>query len=399
MTHQTHAYHIVNPSPWPLTGAFSALLLTSGLVIWFHYNSTTLLSLGLLANILTIYQWWRDIIREGTYQGHHTPIVQKGLRYGIILFIVSEVFFFAGFFWAFYHSSLVPTHDLGGCWPPTGITPLNPLEVPLLNTSVLLASGVSITWAHHSLIEGKRNHINQALLITILLGLYFTILQASEYFETSFSISDGIYGSTFFIATGFHGLHVIIGSTFLIVCLLRQLKFHFTSKHHFGFEAAAWYWHFVDVVWLFLYVSIYWWGSYSLSIINITDFQLVDSENTRKRVINLFIIITINILLSFSLVLVAFWLPQINLYSEKANPYECGFDPTSSARLPFSIKFFLVAITFLLFDLEIALLLPLPWAIQTTNIYTIITAAFILVTILALGLIYEWSQKGLEWTE
>lgn len=399
MTHQTHAYHIVNPSPWPLTGALSALLLTYGLVIWFHYNSTILLSLGLLTNILTIYQWWRDIIREGTYQGHHTPIVQKGLRYGIILFIVSEVFFFAGFFWAFYHSSLVPTHDLGGCWPPTGITPLNPLEVPLLNTSVLLASGVSITWAHHSLIEGNRNHINQALLITILLGLYFTILQASEYFETSFSISDGIYGSTFFIATGFHGLHVIIGSTFLIVCLLRQLKFHFTSKHHFGFEAAAWYWHFVDVVWLFLYVSIYWWGSYSLSINNTTDFQSVNSEKTQKRVINLLIIITINITLSFILISIAFWLPQINLYSEKANPYECGFDPTSSARLPFSIKFFLVAITFLLFDLEIALLLPLPWAIQTTNTTTIIATAFILVTILALGLSYEWTQKGLEWTE
>lgn len=399
MTHQTHAYHIVNPSPWPLTGAFSALLLTSGLVIWFHYNSTTLLSLGLLANTLTIYQWWRDIIREGTYQGHHTPIVQKGLRYGIILFIVSEVFFFAGFFWAFYHSSLVPTHDLGGCWPPTGITPLNPLEVPLLNTSVLLASGVSITWAHHSLIEGKRNHINQALLITILLGLYFTILQASEYFETPFSISDGIYGSTFFIATGFHGLHVIIGTSFLIVCLLRQLKFHFTSKHHFGFEAAAWYWHFVDVVWLFLYVSIYWWGSYSLSITNITDFQLVDSENNQKRIINLAIILLINIILSLILISVAFLLPYINLYSEKTNPYECGFDPSSSARLPFSIKFFLVAITFLLFDLEIALLLPLPWAIQTTNITTIITSALILVTILSLGLTYEWTQKGLEWTE
>lgn len=399
MTHQTHAYHIVNPSPWPLTGAFSALLLTSGLVIWFHYSSTILLSLGLLANTLTIYQWWRDIIREGTYQGHHTPIVQKGLRYGIILFIVSEVFFFAGFFWAFYHSSLVPTHDLGGCWPPTGITPLNPLEVPLLNTSVLLASGVSITWAHHSLIEGKRNHINQALLITILLGLYFTILQASEYFETPFSISDGIYGSTFFIATGFHGLHVIIGTSFLVVCLLRQLKFHFTSKHHFGFEAAAWYWHFVDVVWLFLYVSIYWWGSYSFSIINITDFQLVDSEQHQKRVINLIIIIFINTILSLILISVAFWLPQINLYTEKANPYECGFDPSSSARLPFSIKFFLVAITFLLFDLEIALLLPLPWAIQTTNTNVIIISALVLVTILSLGLTYEWTQKGLEWTE
>lgn len=399
MTHQTHAYHIVNPSPWPLTGALSALLLTSGLVIWFHFNSSTLLSLGLLTNILTMYQWWRDVIREGTYQGHHTPIVQKGLRYGIVLFIISEVFFFAGFFWAFYHSSLVPTHDLGGCWPPTGITPLNPLDVPLLNTSVLLASGVSITWAHHSLIEGKRNNINQALLITILLGAYFTILQASEYYETSFSISDGIYGSTFFMATGFHGLHVIIGSTFLTICLLRQLKFHFTSKHHFGFEAAAWYWHFVDVVWLFLYVSIYWWGSYFLSITSTTDFQSVRSRKVWKKVINLFAALFINASLSFILISVAFWLPQLNIYTEKASPYECGFDPLSSARLPFSIKFFLVAITFLLFDLEIALLLPLPWAIQITKLSTIIITSFILISILALGLIYEWVNKGLEWTE
>lgn len=266
MTHQTHAYHIVNPSPWPLTGALSALLITSGLIIWFHFNSTALLMLGLTTNILTIYQWWRDIIRESTFQGHHTPAVQKGLRYGMILFIISEVLFFTGFFWAFYHSSLAPTPELGGCWPPTGINPLNPLEVPLLNTSVLLASGVSITWAHHSLIEGNRNHMLQALFITITLGVYFTLLQASEYYEAPFTISDGVYGSTFFVATGFHGLHVIIGSTFLIVCFFRQLKFHFTSNHHFGFEAAAWYWHFVDVVWLFLYVSIYWWGSYSFSI-------------------------------------------------------------------------------------------------------------------------------------
>lgn len=288
MTHQTHAYHIVNPSPWPLTGALSALLITSGLAIWFHYNSTLLLALGITTNLLTIYQWWRDIIRESTFQGHHTPIVQKGLRYGIILFIVSEVFFFAGFFWAFYHSSLAPTPELGGCWPPTGITPLNPLEVPLLNTSVLLASGVSITWAHHSLMEGNRKHILQALFITISLGVYFTLLQASEYYETSFTISDGVYGSTFFIATGFHGLHVIIGSTFLIVCFLRQLKYHFTSNHHFGFEAAAWYWHFVDVVWLFLYVSIYWWGSYSFSInkyswLPINQFRCNPKRNNKRN--------------------------------------------------------------------------------------------------------------------
>lgn len=399
MTHQTHAYHIVNPSPWPLTGALSALLLTSGLVMWFHFNSVLLLAIGLITNTLTIYQWWRDIVREGTFQGHHTPVVQKGLRYGMILFIISEVFFFSGFFWAFYHSSLAPTPELGGYWPPAGIIPLNPLEVPLLNTSVLLASGVSITWAHHSLMEGNRKHIIQALFITICLGLYFTLLQASEYYETSFTISDGVYGSTFFIATGFHGLHVIIGSTFLIVCLLRQLKFHFTSNHHFGFEAAAWYWHFVDVVWLFLYVSIYWWGSYPFSITSMTDFQLVGSGGPRKRIINLALTLLINTALASLLVIIAFWLPQINVYSEKSSPYECGFDPMGSARLPFSIKFFLVAITFLLFDLEIALLLPLPWASQTNSLYTILTMSITLILLLIISLAYEWSQKGLEWSE
>lgn len=399
MTHQTHAYHIVNPSPWPLTGALSALLITSGLIIWFHYNSISLLTLGFTTNLLTIYQWWRDVIREGTFQGHHTPIVQKGLRYGIVLFIVSEVFFFAGFFWAFYHSSLAPTPELGGCWPPTGIIPLNPLEVPLLNTSVLLASGVSITWAHHSLIEGNRKHILQALFITISLGVYFTLLQASEYYETSFTISDGVYGSTFFIATGFHGLHVIIGSTFLIVCFLRQLHYHFTSNHHFGFEAAAWYWHFVDVVWLFLYVSIYWWGSYFFSITSTIDFQSVSSRSTWKEVINVILTLITNVTLASLLVLIAFWLPQLNIYTDKTSPYECGFDPMGSARLPFSIKFFLVAITFLLFDLEIALLLPLPWASQTNKLTTILIIALLLISLLAASLAYEWTEKGLEWTE
>lgn len=399
MTHQTHAYHIVNPSPWPLTGALSALLITSGLIIWFHYNSISLLTLGLTTNILTMYQWWRDVVREGTFQGHHTPTVQKGLRYGIILFIVSEVFFFAGFFWAFYHSSLAPTPELGGCWPPTGIIPLNPLEVPLLNTSVLLASGVSITWAHHSLIEGNRKHILQALFITISLGVYFTLLQASEYYETSFTISDGVYGSTFFMATGFHGLHVIIGSTFLVVCFMRQLHYHFTSNHHFGFEAAAWYWHFVDVVWLFLYVSIYWWGSYFFSIISTIDFQSVSFRQIWKEVINIILTLITNITLASLLVIIAFWLPQLNIYADKTSPYECGFDPIGSARLPFSIKFFLVAITFLLFDLEIALLLPLPWASQTNKLTTMLIMALLLISLLAASLAYEWTEKGLEWTE
>lgn len=367
--------------------------------MWFHFYSITLLTLGLLTNMLTLYQWWRDIVRESTYQGHHTTPVQKSLRYGITLFIISEVFFFIGFFWAFYHSSLAPTPCLGGHWPPTGITPLNPIEVPLLNTSVLLASGVTITWAHHSLISNNRKQTIQALLITILLGIYFTLLQASEYLEAPFTISDGIYGSTFFITTGFHGLHVIIGSTFLFICLIRQLLYHFTSNHHFGFEAAAWYWHFVDVIWLLLYISIYWWGSYSFSITSTIDFQSISFDNIQKRVINLVLALTVNTLLTSLLIIIIFWLPQLNSYTEKTSPYECGFDPLNPARIPFSIKFFLVAITFLLFDLEIALLLSLPWAIQTTNLPTIIKSTIAFIIILILSLAYEWTQKGLDWAE
>nr|YP_010531592.1 cytochrome c oxidase subunit III [Aspidoscelis dixoni]YP_010531605.1 cytochrome c oxidase subunit III [Aspidoscelis neotesselatus]YP_010531631.1 cytochrome c oxidase subunit III [Aspidoscelis tesselatus]YP_010531657.1 cytochrome c oxidase subunit III [Aspidoscelis neomexicanus]UXX18251.1 cytochrome c oxidase subunit III [Aspidoscelis marmoratus]UXX17926.1 cytochrome c oxidase subunit III [Aspidoscelis dixoni]UXX17939.1 cytochrome c oxidase subunit III [Aspidoscelis dixoni]UXX17952.1 cytoc len=261
MTHQAHSYHMVNPSPWPVTGATAAFALTGGLVMWFHHNKLILLQIGLILLFLTMIQWWRDIVRESTYQGHHTPTVQKGLRYGMILFITSEVFFFIGFFWAFYHSSLAPTPELGGQWPPSGIFPLNPMEVPLLNTAVLLASGITVTWAHHAIMSGKHKEATQALTLTIILGLYFTLLQAMEYYEAPFTIADSVYGTTFFVATGFHGLHVIIGSSFLLVCLLRQINYHFTTQHHFGFEAAAWYWHFVDVVWLFLYISIYWWGS------------------------------------------------------------------------------------------------------------------------------------------
>nr|WNH22537.1 cytochrome c oxidase subunit III [Polydactylus virginicus] len=261
MTHQVHPYHMVDPSPWPLTGATAALLVTSGLAIWFHYSSYTLLVLGLVLLALTMYQWWRDIVREATFQGHHTPPVQKGLRLGMVLFITSEVLFFMGFFWAFYHSSLAPTPELGGTWPPVGILTLDPYEVPLLNTAILLASGITVTWTHHSIVEGSRKEAIVSLLLTVLLGMAFTALQAVEYLEAPFTIADGVYGSVFFVATGFHGLHVIIGATFLSVCLLRQILHHFTTNHHFGFEAAAWYWHFVDVVWLFLYISIYWWGS------------------------------------------------------------------------------------------------------------------------------------------
>nr|BDQ43567.1 cytochrome c oxidase subunit 3 [Amynthas gracilis]BDQ44386.1 cytochrome c oxidase subunit 3 [Amynthas gracilis] len=254
-------FHLVEYSPWPLTSSLGAFTLAIGLASWFHGYGMTCFILAILLIIMSMYQWWRDVVREGTYMGHHTSPVAFGLRWGMILFITSEVMFFFAFFWAFFHSSLAPTPEIGCSWPPTGISPLNPFSVPLLNTAVLLASGVTVTWAHHSLMSGNRMNTIQALTITVMLGAYFTILQAGEYVAAPFTIADSVYGTTFFVATGFHGLHVLIGSSFLLICLLRTMLHHFSNGHHFGFEAAAWYWHFVDVVWICLYLCIYWWGS------------------------------------------------------------------------------------------------------------------------------------------
>nr|QOV03260.1 cytochrome c oxidase subunit III [Orfelia nemoralis] len=260
MTHN-HPFHLVNISPWPLTGSIGALSLTTGLIMWFHQYSLFLFMVGMFITIMTMIQWWRDIIRESTFQGFHTYIVKLGMQWGMILFIVSEILFFISFFWGFFHSSLSPTIELGMMWPPLGINPFNPFQIPLLNTIILLSSGITVTWAHHSLLEKNHQQATQSLFLTIILGIYFTMLQAYEYIEASFSIADSIYGSSFFMATGFHGLHVIIGTLFLTICFIRLINNHFSKTHHFGFEAAAWYWHFVDVVWLFLYISIYWWGS------------------------------------------------------------------------------------------------------------------------------------------
>ncbi len=262
MSIQKHPFHLVDPSPWPLFAALSAFSTTTGGVMYMHgyIGGGTLLSLGLCMIMYSMFVWWRDVVREATYEGHHTGLVQLGLRYGMILFIVSEVMFFFAFFWAFFHASLTPTIDIGAIWPPKGIDVLNPWEVPFLNTVILLSSGASVTWAHHAIVAGYRTQAIYSLCITIALASVFTGLQALEYMEAPFTISDSIYGSTFYLATGFHGFHVFIGTVFLTVCLVRLMNFHFTKTHHFGFEAAAWYWHFVDVVWLFLFVSIYWWG-------------------------------------------------------------------------------------------------------------------------------------------
>jgi cytochrome c oxidase subunit 3 len=228
-------FHLVEYRPWPLTSSIGALTLAIGIARWFHGHGSSCLILSAILIIISIIQWWRDVIREGTFIGHHTSYVTTGLRWGIILFITSEVLFFFAFFWAFFHSSLSPTPELGCCWPPSGVYPLNPFRVPLLNTAVLLASGVTVTWAHHRLLENRRINTIQALIITVLLGIYFTVLQAGEYAEASFRISDRVYGSTFFVATGFHGAHVLIGSSFLLVCLIRTYLHHFSNNHHLGF--------------------------------------------------------------------------------------------------------------------------------------------------------------------
>nr|AKS04409.1 cytochrome c oxidase subunit 3 [Parasagitta elegans] len=255
-----HPFHLVDVSPWPLMGSVGSMCLVGGLVTTLHRYGSTLLWLGLVLIVATMFQWWRDVTREATFQGKHTAKVESGMRMGMLLFICSEVFFFAAFFWAFFHSALSPNVEVGSVWPPSGVAAISPFDVPLLNTAILLSSGATITWAHMAFLDNRWMEAQLSLLTTVVLGFYFSLLQAMEYMLASFSLSDGIYGSTFYLATGFHGLHVLIGTLFISVMTYRNLYFHFSSGHHFGFEASAWYWHFVDVVWLFLFLTIYWWG-------------------------------------------------------------------------------------------------------------------------------------------
>jgi cytochrome c oxidase subunit 3 len=267
-----HDYHLVDPSPWPAVGAVSAFVLAVGAILWMHKMTPyapLIFGAGVVGTLYTMLAWWRDVAREATYQGHHTRVVQISHRYGMILFIASEVMFFVAWFWAYFNTALFPadphlfmrTELLGGQWPPKGIETFDPWHLPLLNTLILLTSGTTVTWAHHALLEGDRKGVKWGLILTIGLGLAFTCVQAYEYMHAAFSFKGNIYGATFFMATGFHGAHVIIGTIFLIVCLIRTELGHFTPTQHLGFEFAAWYWHFVDVVWLFLFCCIYVWGA------------------------------------------------------------------------------------------------------------------------------------------
>jgi cytochrome c oxidase subunit 3 len=275
-----HDYHLVNPSPWPLVGSISAFVLAVGAIFWMKnlkmfglHAGPYIFGAGLIGILYVMIAWWADVIHEAE-TGDHTRVVQLSHRYGMILFISSEVMFFVAWFWAFFDASLFSNEAIqyarveftGGHWPPKGIEVLDPWHLPLLNTLLLLTSGTTVTWAHHALLKGDREGLKKGLLATIVLGLIFTSVQAYEYAHAPFAFKNSIYGSTFFMATGFHGFHVIVGTIFLIVCLFRAMKGQFTPKQHLGFEFAAWYWHFVDVVWLFLFVCIYVWGSWGAQI-------------------------------------------------------------------------------------------------------------------------------------
>nr|AID54839.1 cytochrome c oxidase subunit 3 [Hoplopleura kitti] len=254
-----HPFHMVSSSPWPIIGSLGVMAFSSGSVSFFTGGYLSLLLLGILSSCTVAAFWWRDVIREATGMGFHNSLVLSGLQLGVILFILSEIMFFFSLFFGWFFIMLTPDPSVGCMTPPIGVQPLSFLSVPLLNTIILLSSGVSITWSHHAILEGKSGSFS--LFITCSLGMIFMVFQCIEYYEIPFSISDSVYGSLFFMATGFHGFHVLIGTSFLLINFARSVKGHFSSIHHFGFEASAWYWHFVDVVWLFLFISIYWWGS------------------------------------------------------------------------------------------------------------------------------------------
>nr|AHB85648.1 cytochrome c oxidase subunit 3 [Polyplax spinulosa] len=255
-----HPFHILDNSPWPVIMSLNILSVASLLSSSFFWGVSLLLIVPVLGLLFSVSLWWRDVVAESLFQGNHTKEVVSGLRAGVLMFILSEVMFFFSIFFAFFFISLSPDVSVGMEYPPVGVGSLNIFSVPLLNTIILLSSGVSLTWSHHSLLEKNLFNSNLGLLISISLGSWFLFLQNKEYLDCPFDISDSVFGSLFFMGTGFHGLHVLIGTIFLLISLIRSMMGHFSPCHCLGFEASAWYWHFVDVVWLFLFVTVYWWG-------------------------------------------------------------------------------------------------------------------------------------------
>nr|AIZ58129.1 cytochrome c oxidase subunit III [Didemnum vexillum] len=252
-------FHLVDQSPWPFLMGVGAFFTFSSFFFFFLYIKSYSMIFVIFV-IMILFNWWRDVVRESTYMGFHTPMVKKNIYYGMILFIVSELFFFLGFFWTFMHSSLTLSVELNGVWPPVGINTFNPMGVPFLNTIVLLSSGFTITWSHYSFLKNMYNFGLIGIFYTVILGMLFTFLQGMEYMDCSYCMNDSVFGSIFFLGTGFHGLHVIIGTIFLIISMIRMYLGHFSVESHVGLECSIWYWHFVDVIWIFLYIMFYWWG-------------------------------------------------------------------------------------------------------------------------------------------
>lgn len=259
---QSFPYHLVPNSPWPIVTSFALLNLTIGAVTYMqgYYAGDFILTIGLLLTVGAMGFWFRDVGNEGALEGAHTKEVRKGLEIGFLLFVVSEIFAFLSIFWAFFHASLSPSIEIGGCWPPQGITPLNPFAIPLLNTILLVSSGALITFGHHALINGNRKFTVLGLELTVLFAFLFTFLQYLEYAFAPFTISDSVFGSAFYCSTGLHGLHVLVGTLFIFVQLIRLVNYHMTNTHHQGCESAILYWHFVDIVWLYLFIAVYYWG-------------------------------------------------------------------------------------------------------------------------------------------
>lgn len=261
--HQIFPYHLVAPSPWPIAVSFGlmSLALSLGLTMHGYINNLYVLVLSLIVVLYSMTLWFRDVIAEGTYMGDHTLAVRKGLNYGFLLFVVSEILIFAGIFWAYFHSAMGPTIEIGGVWPPIGITAIGATELPLLNTIILLASGATITYSHHATIEGNRRHALSGLLITLWLIIIFVLCQYIEYTNATFTISDGVYGSVFYAGTGLHFLHMVMLIIMLLICYIRMYSYHFTNNHHVNYETTILYLHVLDIIWLFLYIVMYWWGS------------------------------------------------------------------------------------------------------------------------------------------